>query len=146
MTNAEIKKAFETFKKEVVKELSSYGVSSGFTMSKRQIELRTATLIVNNIIPFDNEIKDATETDKKIQGYSSWSEESKEKTHKSYMEFIENCQKRKALYGSKENELMETKKAIEESAAFAKFQEKVGKTTLTTELQNNFAYYIRFHY
>lgn len=143
MTANEIKKAFETFKKEVAKEC---GLKGGFTMSKRQIELRTATMLVNNIISFEEEIKRQEESDERVQGFSTWTEKQKMNHHEYCMENIRFYEDLKAKWGTKANEFSMKKKMLEESKAFAKLQQAIGNITLTTELKDGMFNYIRFNY
>jgi len=139
----EIKKAFETFKKELAKEV---GLKGGFTMSKRQIELRTATYLVNTIMSYDDEVKRLEEFDIRVQGYDTWTDSEKAKHHEDSIKQIEHYEAQKARFGSKANELIETVKMIKSSKAFAKLEEAIGKITLTTETKENFYNYIRFNY
>ena len=144
MTAQEIKKAFNTFKKELAKET---GHSGGFTMSGRQIELRTATYLVCNILPYDTEIERCRKTVEKVLGYDTWSDEAKERTKQEYAGYIAGYEARKAKYGTKENELLMTLKEVENSGAFKKFASNFEQVTLTTETgSDGFCYYIRFHY
>ena len=143
MTANEIKKAFEIFKKEIAKEC---GFNGGFTMSKKQIELRTATFLVNNIISFEEEIKKQQESDERVQGFNSWTDEQKAKHHEYCMDNIRFYEKQKEKWGTKANEFSRKMKMLEESKAFAKLQDTIGEITLSAELKENFFNYIRFNY
>ena len=131
MTNAEIKKAFETFKKEIKKEA---GLAYGFTMNRKQIEKRTATYLVCNTIDIDWEIANTEKSMEKAGSAKDW-----------YEKRLAVVKAEKERFGTKENELKETVKIIENSKAFSKFTETIGKTELTTE-ENDNCYYIRFNY
>ena len=143
MTANEIKKAFEIFKKEIAKEC---GFKGGFTMSKKQIELRTATFLVNNTISFEEEIKKQQESDERVQGFDTWTDEQKAKHHEYCMDNIRFYEKQKAKWGTKANEFSVKMKMLEESKAFANLQQAIGNINLTAELKEGMFNYIRFNY
>lgn len=143
----EIKKAFEVFKKEIAKELNfNDWQKSGFTMSKRQIELRTATYMVNTVPSFEHEIEEIEKRDAKVQGYDTWTDEQKARSHADSIHAIGQYQNLKERYGTKANQLAQTKAEIENSKAFAKLMETLGEITLTTYQTENYYNYIRFNY
>ena len=71
MTNEQIKKAFEIFKKEIKKEA---GLAYGFTMNRKQIEKRTATYLVCNTIDIDREIADTEKSLETARSKDWWME------------------------------------------------------------------------
>lgn len=138
----EIKKAFETFKKEIKKEL---GLSGGFTMSAKQIANRTATQIVVADIPFQTFIDQTIREDERIQSYDTWTDAQKARSHEEHIERIRRLGHRLNVYGTPYNMAVRRMCDIAASEAFRKFQENVGQTSLNVE-QMNGAYYIRFNY
>lgn len=146
MTN-EIKKAFEVFKKEIAKELNfNDWQKSGFTMSKRQIELRTATYLACNSLSFEEEIKRAEADIARVMAYDTWTDDEKARHEANKQEVIKINEEMRSRYGTKANMLVQVKKDIEASKAFAKLQEVLGKIMLTTETKEDFYNYIRFNY
>ena len=143
----EIKKAFEIFKKEIAKELDfNDWQKSGFTMSKRQIELRTATYLACNSRSFEHEIEAAAASIAKVMTYDTWTDEAKARHKADHQHVININEEMMARYGTKSNMLVQVKKDIEASKAFAKLQEVLGPITLTTETKEDFYNYIRFNY
>lgn len=144
MTSAEIKKAFEQFKKEIKKEA---GLEYGFTMNKKQIEKRTATYTVESSrTTYDENIAVAKMWDERVQSYDSWTDEEKARSHADAMERIEHIKARKEKYGTKANEVKTKAEIIKNSKAFKKFEDTVNKTTLTIEIDSEGFYKIRFNY
>lgn len=143
MTNAEIKKAWETMKKELKKEL---GIEGGFTMNAKQINNRTATYMACNNRPYEEEIRIAKETIEKVMAYTTWTEEEKARSKANTENWIEKETERIKKYGTKENELKMIHEEIVTSKAFQKFASNFEKVTTEFEEKENFLYYIRFNY
>jgi len=143
MTDAEIKKAWETMKKELRKEL---GIEGGFTMSAKQIGNRTATFLVCNNRPYEEEIRLANKDIEKVMAYTSWTEEEKARSRAYNEERIAHYTAEMEKYGTKENELKVTHEAILNSKAFQKFAGNFETVTTEFETRENFLYYIRFSY
>lgn len=142
METKEIKKAFDQMKKALKKEL---GISGGFTMSQQQIAKRTATLLVCNTMTYDTEIERVNAQDATVQSYETWTDAEKAASHQRAMESIAIYETRKAKYGTKENEVAMTAKAIADSKAFKAFQTAIGKVEMSFE-EHDIFYYIRFNY
>lgn len=142
----EIKKAFETMKKELKKETGIYG---GFVMNAKQIENRTATYIVCNLIPYEKEIEDAKYWDGVVQGYKTWTDEAKARRHSENMARIATLEDMIAKYGTKMNEGKERITKILESKAFEKFSTTLGGVKTSTEIKTDYGVdflYLRFRY
>ena len=143
----EIKKAFETMKKELKKEM---GISGGFTMSAKQIENRTATYLVCNLVPWEKEIKYFEDACARVRGYSSWTDEEKARWCNDYETItIPWFKEQLAKFGTKtayaENEI----NRVINSAAFAKFSAEVGGCRWEKEIKTDSGIeyvYIRFRY
>lgn len=142
MTNAEIKKAFEQFKKEIKKEK---GIAYGFTMNKKQIENRTATKFACYAASYDEVIEYYEHQIDKIKAYETFDDRDA-RIVEDYKTEIEGLRELKNRYGTRANQALALKKTIEETNAFKKFEETVGKTTLTTEIDSENCYKIRFRY
>lgn len=143
MTNTEIKKAWETMKKELKKEL---GIEGGFTMGAKQINNRTATYLVCNIVSYEEEIKRAKDSNAIVQAYDSWTAEEKAKRNAETERQVAQYEELLAKYGTKENELRMVHEELVNSKAFQKFASNFENVTTEVEFKENFFYYIRFNY
>ena len=143
MTNTEIKKAWETMKKELKKEL---GIAHGFTMNAKQINNRTATYLVCNNIPYEEEIKREKDSNARVQAYDTWTEEAKAKYNAETERWVTQHEERLAKYGTKENEHRMVHEELVNSKAFKKFASNFENVTTEFETKENWLYYIRFHY
>ena len=143
MTNSEIKKAWETFKKEVKKELHLDCL--GFSMTSRQINNRTATICICNKFSFESEIERDMESITRVMGYTSWTPEEKKRSVTSTENDIEMRKAELARFGTKENEYAVISKEIIDSKAFQKFSEKF--TSISTCFDEmDICYYLRINY
>ena len=143
LTNEEIKKAWETMKKEIKKEL---GTTYGFTMNKKQIENRTATACICNNISYEREIAHAYNSIERIQAYDTWTEQEKADNKERNEQLIARYNEKLAQFGTKENEAITSLNQIENTKAYKKFVATMGgDVTMTIELKND-CYYIRFNY
>lgn len=129
-------------KKDIKKEL---GISGGFTMTSRQIKNRTATYLINCWIPFEEEIERVKRDNEKVQRYTTWTAEEKERCNQRSLETIKSYEERLAKYGTKEKEAEHYVKMITNSNAFADFKEAVGIVSWTVE-KRDICYYLRFFY
>lgn len=142
----EIKKAFETMKREIKKEMN---ISGGFTMSARQIENRTATFLVCNLIPYEKEIKWHEDQVKRVKAYTSWSEAEKTRWIDDANKWISFWKSEQAKHGTKENFAKYETERVVSSKAFEKFSAAVGGCKWHTEIKKdgNIEFvYIRFNY
>jgi hypothetical protein len=142
MAGNEIKKAFDTMKRGLAKEI---GISNGYYCKAKQIENRTATLLVCNDTPYEKEIEREQAEDKRVQSFDTWTEAQKARSHARSIEDITRYQQKLAKYQTKENELMTVKEELSKSKAFKTFSANFERVTLTTEAANG-CYYIRFNY
>lgn len=139
---ADIKKAWEAMKKELKKEL---GLTGGtFRMSTTQMEKRTASYLVTDIVSYEKSIKLVTSNIEAWQN-SNWRTEVKEKSIKELREALLRYEEKVKKYGTKNQEIMELLNKVRNSKAFAKFQETAGPTSCYIE-KNGFYYYIVFRY
>ena len=142
MTDQEIKKAFDTMKRGLAKEI---GISSGYYCKAKQIENRTATLLVCNDIPYEDEIASAKAMDERVQSYDTWTDESKARHHSYALDAIARYQARLDKYGTKQGELIAVLHALQGSKSFQNFAAHFDHVSLTTEAKNG-CHYIRFNY
>lgn len=141
----EIKKAFETMKKELKKELN---ISGGFTMSARQIENRTATYLVCNLISYEKEIKYHEDTIERISK-SNRTDADKQRWYDDCNKWVSFWKSEQAKYGTKENFVKVEVERIVNSKAFAKFSEAVGGCKYHVETKTDCGMqfvYLRFNY
>ena len=138
----DIKKAWETMKKELAKET---GIAYGFVMNRRQIENRTATLAIPTD-EYDKVIESWLRSDERVQSYTTWTDEQKAETHRRTMETVARMEAKKAKYGTVANERKAILETILASEAFRKFQTVVGKTVANIERKSDGFYQIRFFY
>lgn len=138
MTNKEIKKAWNTMKKEIELEL---GIKYGFTMTNKQIENRTATYLVCNDFTYEEEIERETNSmNKAIENGNDISY---------HEENLKELNELKNKYCTKDNQVASMIKVITNSNAFKKFEKVVGKVSCFTEVKYQLGVgyiYIRFVY
>ena len=144
----EIKKAWEQMKRDIKKELGKeyHGFNYGFTMNARQIENRTATFTICNTRTYEKCIAYEQECIEMVRSGNYGDKRRAEiiKYHEDNIKFYEGLRER---FGNRENEVAWATKAFENSKAFEKFQNTVGKTTWELETKDNgFVYGMRFHY
>ena len=142
----EIKKAFEQFKKELKKET---GICGGFTMSAKQIENRTATYCVCNMISYEDEIAYHKRACDRVRGYDSWTEEEKARFISNAEETIKYYEGQIARYGTKENYARETVARIVNSNAFKNLANTIGDVRYCTEIKTSSGLtleHLRFYY
>ena len=144
---ADLKKAFELMKKELKKET---GISGGFTMSAKQIENRTATYLVCNLIPYEKEIARIKASCERVRGYNTWTDAEKERFCNDYEQnWIPYFEKQIEDYGTKENYANVIAERIVNSKAFSKFSETIGGVRYHLESKRESGLdvmYLRFNY
>lgn len=143
MTNSEIKKAWETFKKEIKKELHLDRL--GYSMTSKQINNRTATICICNHIAFETEIKRDQDSLEKVMGYDSWTEEEKMRAKAYYESTISEKKALMARFGTKENMLRMISEEIINSNAFKKFSESFISISANFD-EMDICYYLRINY
>ena len=142
----EIKKAFEQFKKELFKET---GIKGGFTMSARQIENRTATYCICNLIPYEKEIAYHQNACERVRSYDSWTDAEKDRWCAGAEKTIAYYKDQLAKYGTKENYAAVMFETITKSKAYRNLCETFGGVRTYLEQKRNSGLdvmYIRFTY
>lgn len=125
MTANEIKTAWNTFKKEIAKELD-LDLTGCYYMNKKQIENGTATITLMLDWSYDREISYYL---RNIENYSSWDGENKERGERyarEYREKIAEVEAKKAAYSTRENEAKYVAEQITSSDAFKKLAAAIG--------------------
>lgn len=144
LTPKEIKKAWETMKKNLKKEFADGLFDYGFVMNKTQIANRTATKTVCNTGTIDEEIESQKAfIENAVKWYKPEDYEIVKKNHTEYIEYLEAC---KQEYGTQRNRAEAEKKTLEESQAFAQFKNTVGDVKVSIEIDSDNFYRLRFNY
>lgn len=133
MTHTEIKKAWNTFKKEIAKEID-FDLTGCCYMNQKQIENGTATITLCNDIEYDTEVSRLHADIEKINGYSSWTAEEKQRSEKHNLDLIAKQEAKKAAHGTKANEAQAKATEITCSAAFIKMAKAIGVHAFELEL------------
>ena len=149
MTPTEIKKAWNTFKKEIAKEVN-FGMTGCCYMNAKQIANGTATICLCCDIEYDVEITRSRATIERVNGYTSWTDEEKKRSEKNSLESIANYENLKATYGNRANEAKTKATEITSTAAFKKLAQAISIQHFETELVKKWEglnqYQIRIHY
>ena len=146
----EIKKAWNIFKKEIVKE--GIDVGGNCYMTAKQIANRTATILVCSNMPYTEQIEREDKSLAQVMGYDSWTDEQKARSKESHDVRVAIYKRDMEKFGTKENELGVTLEQIKNSKAFKKFcanAEIENTVTLSTEMKMLYGigyYYIRINY
>lgn len=125
MTPNEIKKAWNTFKKEIAKEID-IDLTGCCYMNQKQIANGTATITLGLDWSFESEIDYYT---REINRVSSWDGDNKERGERianEYREKIADLEARKAAHGTRENETRGKAEKITGTAAFKKLASTIG--------------------
>lgn len=125
MTANEIKKAWNTFKKEIAKEID-LDLTGCCYMNQKQIANGTATITLGLDWSYDREI---AWYGRRIAEFSTWDGENKERGEcyiKEYSEKLADLEARKATHGTRENETLSKVEKITSSAAFKKLAATIG--------------------
>lgn len=134
MMNAnEIKKAWNTFKKEIAKEID-LNLTGCCYMNAKQIENGTATITLGLDWSYDAEIKSLRRS---IAYYRTWDGDNKERGERfarDYEEKIAVLEAKKATYGTRENEHLHDVNEITGSAAFKKLANAIGVQNTSIDL------------
>ena len=119
MNENEIKKAWNTFKKEIAKEID-IDLTGCCYMNKKQLENGTATITLCIDWSYEDEIAYYL---REIDRFSSWDGENKERAERfirEKREAIANIETKKANHGTRENEVRGEFEQITSSSAFKK--------------------------
>lgn len=140
----DIKKAFNQFKKDIKKE--GLDLTGSCYMTAKQIQNRTATILICNNIPYEKEIRDTTLRMQKVLGYDTWTDEEKVRNAKSSTASILKYTQDLMKYGTKDNEFKQTRQFILNSTAWKKFVEAVGSEVQTIREDKDIGMYLRILY
>ena len=146
----EIKKAWNIFKKEIVKE--GIVVSGNCYMTARQIANKTATILVCSDMPYAEQIEREDKSLAQVMGYDSWTDEEKARSKESHDVKVAIYKRDMEKFVNKENELKVTLEQIKNSNAFKKFCvnaeiENTVRLSTETKVQSGIGYYyIRIDY
>lgn len=150
MAANEIKKAWNTFKKEITKEITTFNLTGACYMNQKQLANGTATISMAADIPFDTEIARCYRSIERVNGYSSWTDAEKKKNEEYYTRCIKAYEHLKATYGTPANEAETEYLAITSSKAFQKLAEAISIKRTELELVNKGrgldVYQVRIHY
>ena len=144
MTAEEIKKAWNTFKRELKKELPETE-RVGFYMSVKQIKNNTATMCLCSTISYEEHIAMAEASIKKVSAYESWTPEEKARNRAYNEERIAHFTERLERYGTMQNECNVVGRQIINSRAFQKFANNFPSISTQYEKANG-CYYLRVNY
>ena len=149
MNANEIKKAWNTFKKEAKKELS-FSTNGCCYMNAKQIANGTATIFLCCDIEYDKEIAYHRASIAKVNGYDTWTDEEKKRSEEHNLEMIAYYERLKATYGDRPTEAEKKAGEIFFSAAFRKLADAIGIKDTELELVKKWEglnqYQIRIHY
>lgn len=141
----DIKKAWNNFKKDIKKE--GLDLSGLCYMTAKQIANRTATILLCNAIPYEEEIERTLKSIAKVQSYDSWTDEEKARAKKRDEETIAVYEAEMKKFGTKENEAKVTSEQIVSSKAFKTFCEDAEiEDTVSTNIEMQTQYGINLHY
>lgn len=149
MNANEIKNAWNTFKKEIAKEID-LDLTGCCYMNKKQIENGTATISLCIDWSYEDEIARHL---REIERFSSWDGENKERGERyisEHRERIADVEARKATHGTRENEVKAWFEQITNSVAFKKLATTISIQSTDLELGKSYGssalYQIRIHY
>ena len=147
ISDKEIKKAWDTMKKELKKEFkNTRALHYGFVMNAKQIKNRTATFTATGCWEYDRFITYHENEIKKVMSFETWTDEEKQRSKARDEESIEILKEKKATYGTIANEAKAYYEMIKNSEAFSKFSKAVGNAEMYIEKDNEGFYRIRFAY
>lgn len=149
MTANEIKNAWNTFKKEIKKELT-FDLTGCCYMNAKQIQNGTATICLCNDIEYDNDIAESLSSIERVNGYNAWTAEEKKRSEAKQREYIKFIENQKATYGTKANEAKTKNDAIIASNAYKKLAASIGIHDAELEFVHKWAglnlYQVRISY
>ena len=124
MTANEIKNAWNKFKKEIAKEID-LDLTGCCYMTARQIANGTATITLQLDWSYDSEINYLR---REIERVSQWGEEQRERIDRitrEKLDRIADIEGRKAIYGTRNNEIKADAEKITRSSAFKKLADAI---------------------
>jgi hypothetical protein len=125
MTNEMIKKAWNTFKKEIAKEID-LDLTGCCYMTSKQIANHTATISQQLNWSYDDEIAYYLRETERFLTWDGDNKERGERYAREYREKIAKLEARKATHGTRENEVNSDIETITSSAAFKKLATAIG--------------------
>ena len=141
----QIKKDWNTFKKEITKGNDPYELKGSFYMTKKQIEKGTATICLVYAKSYEAEIDYYQRASEKLKGYNTWTAEAIANRIKEHDEIIAKYTAKLEKHGTKLNEAKWKIEAITNSEAWKKFSAAVNVKGTELEEKNN-CYYLRIYY
>lgn len=149
MTANEIKKAWNTFKKEVQKEVK-FDMTGSCYMNAKQIANGTATILICSDTEYDSEISYQRKNIEKYNNFDNRTDEQKKKHEEEALELIAHYEADKATYGTKANEAEVKSNEIINSEAFKKLTKAINIQHTEVEFIKKWeglnVYQIRIHY
>ena len=141
----DIKKAWNNFKKDIKKE--GLDLNGLCYMTAKQIANRTATVLLCNAIPYEEQIEHVIKEMEKVQSYDSWTAEEKARDKKRSEETIAAYEAEMKKFGTKENKAKVTSEQIVSSKAFKTFCENAEiEDTVSTNIEMQTQYGINLYY
>lgn len=143
---ADIKKAFNQFKKDIKK--TGLDLTGSCYMTAKQMRNRTATILICNNIPYEQEIEYTTKAIYKMttDEYDGWTTEQKMKSIRHHSENLLRYTKELKEFGTKDNEFNWTTQFILNSTAWEKFVKAVGSEVQTIREDKGIGMYLRISY
>ena len=146
MNANDIKKAWNTFKRELKKELD-FDLTGCCYMNAKQIKKRTATISLCNCFDYDWEIEYSRKSIERVNSYDTWTAEEKKRHEQYELDMIAYYEANREKYGKKSNEAKAKTEAITRTQAFKKLSECIGVCGVCLELDESEAIYrLRINY
>lgn len=140
----DIKKAWNQLKKDL--KLEGIDLTGRCYLTAKQLQNRTATMLIVNSIPYEKEISESIDSLKDVLN-SDCSDCEKVENAKYYTKQTGTIAANMAKYGTKENEYNKVVKSILNSNAWNRFVSIVGNGNVTTcKEQKDIFLYLRINY
>lgn len=139
------KQLWDTLKKELTKDGDPYDLEGCMSLSVQQFRGRIASILLNNLVPYEKEIKAREEAIAKAMAYENWTDEAKAKFKAENEEVISKYVERLNLYGTKRREAEVKIEKITATDAWKVFAESVGVKRLYLDTRGGVLYLI-VHY
>lgn len=139
------KQLWDTLKKELTKDGDPYDLEGCMSLSVQQFRGRIASILLNNLVPYEKEIKAREEAIAKAMTYENWTDEAKAKFKAENEEVISKYVERLNLYGTKRREAEVKIEKITATDAWKVFAESVGVKRLYLDTRGG-VLYLLVHY
>ena len=139
------KQLWDTLKKELTKDGDPYDLEGCMSLSVQQFRGRIASILLNNLVPYEKEIKAREEAIAKAMNYENWTDEAKAKFKAENEEVISKYVERLNLYGTKRREAEVKIEKITATDAWKVFAESVGVKRLYLDTRGG-VLYLLVHY